>query len=292
MPKLQGCGTTKELSRIRAGSKDYLYNGKEFNEDLGLDWYDYGARYYDPTIGRWNTVDPLASEYPAWSPYNYTLNNPILLIDPTGMGPEWKPGTDRFGNLTLTAEKGDDYESLKKFFKTDEAFNRFVPRSAADKNFKEGDVLYLKDNIFSQSIRAAREHPEIFKSDKSDKSFETNYDCKTFSIYTGIMKTYVDHDTKSISDPRRFGDIWESKDKIDPSERVPGETISYWPWATGIIPLDHSAIHFGYDNSGTEYFITKNGELYEPKVSSYDDLPYNWMLFRSDYKGNDNWKNK
>lgn len=51
---------------------------------MGLGFYDYGARFYDPTIRRWHAVDPLAHEYYSWAPYNYTLNNPVLYVDPNG----------------------------------------------------------------------------------------------------------------------------------------------------------------------------------------------------------------
>jgi len=68
-----------------AGVSHYQYNGKELNEDFGLDWYDYGARWYDASIGRWNAVDPLAENYYPFTGYNYTSNNPILFSDPTGM---------------------------------------------------------------------------------------------------------------------------------------------------------------------------------------------------------------
>ncbi len=62
----------------------YRYNGKELHDELGLNWYDYGARMYDPAVGRWNGVDALADSFPTWSPYNYAVNNPVLVTDPDG----------------------------------------------------------------------------------------------------------------------------------------------------------------------------------------------------------------
>ncbi len=63
-------------------SSPYKFNGKELDAETGL--YYYGARYYDPRISIWLSVDPLAEEFPSVNPYVYCLNNPINMIDPDG----------------------------------------------------------------------------------------------------------------------------------------------------------------------------------------------------------------
>jgi RHS repeat-associated protein len=62
----------------------YKFTEKELDDENNLDWYYFGARYYDPSIGRFLTTDPMADIYPSLSPYTYCANNPLLFIDPTG----------------------------------------------------------------------------------------------------------------------------------------------------------------------------------------------------------------
>jgi len=64
-------------------SSRYRFNAKERDWETGS--FYYGARYYDPKISVWLSVIPLAHEFPGWSPYNFTMNNPLNLVDPDGM---------------------------------------------------------------------------------------------------------------------------------------------------------------------------------------------------------------
>ena len=64
------------------------FNGKEKNTEVSEGNYDFGARIYDARIGRFLSVDPLAKKYASWSTYTGLNDNPISLVDPTGMGAE------------------------------------------------------------------------------------------------------------------------------------------------------------------------------------------------------------
>jgi RHS repeat-associated protein len=75
-------GLDISVGTIGSPQNYYLYNKKELQPGLGL--YDYGARFYDPVIGRWTTIDELAEKYYSTSPYNYVVDDPIKNIDPDG----------------------------------------------------------------------------------------------------------------------------------------------------------------------------------------------------------------
>ncbi len=89
-------------------TQPYKYTGQELDTDRGLNLYDYHARQYDPAVGRFLSMDPLAEKYYSTSPYAYCGNNPITRIDPTGMDWWTTNNMDEVERILMTLKTGGE----------------------------------------------------------------------------------------------------------------------------------------------------------------------------------------
>jgi len=95
----------------------YKFTAKALDNETSYTYF--GARYYDSELSGWLSVDPMSDKYPSLSPYCYSANNPVVLVDPNGM--DWYDFTDengnysqlwREGNAATIVVNGDTYQNI------------------------------------------------------------------------------------------------------------------------------------------------------------------------------------
>jgi hypothetical protein len=106
-------------------------------------------------VSRWMNPDPLSEEFPSWSPYNFTKNNPIYFNDPTGLAPEAPLddyGIDADGNITLLQETDDNFDRL---FAVDNDGNKIDTNN--DSQVDNSDSVTVNDQTILPELSEIKE---------------------------------------------------------------------------------------------------------------------------------------
>ena len=179
------------VNSIYGDLQPYKYNGKELDRHSGLDWYDYGARWYNGIS--WMTPDPLAEKYYDTSPYVYCLGNPIKYVDPDGEEP-----TAYEAVLMAKHVYGDKVKLIGGWHMSKTQYDTFNNhrsgfQSALYERTKDGKTEYAYVTAGTQDLKDAKEDVmQLFgKGEQYQQSIDNAYFLN--DKYSGYELTFVGH---------------------------------------------------------------------------------------------------
>ena len=177
-------GRHENASLPLTGVNRYKFGGKESLEPVSLDMLDFGARFYDPRIARWNTQDPLAEKYFSLSPYNYCAGNPITLVDPTGMVMD-DYRLKKNGEIELMKKTNDNYDVI--YAENEKGEVDLSKSIQIDKN-----ILPSKKSDNSEISKTPYDYYEIFDDNQAQKLTEFVWENST--VEWGVTSVdIIDH---------------------------------------------------------------------------------------------------
>ncbi|MEL7340684.1 MAG: RHS repeat-associated core domain-containing protein, partial [Bacteroidota bacterium] len=158
-------------------ANQYRYNGKEYQDELSLGWYDYGFRWFSADIARFVSVDPLAEDFYSLTTFQYASNSPIYMIDLDGL--EGIPANE-VNSEDITSVAETTTESMKEKYGNTQAVCNFGVRTAVEEItgskslFPESSGGQVKGNGQANTIGTSLANGEIDDFEEiEDVDYET-----------------------------------------------------------------------------------------------------------------------